>query len=176
MITLVTNKKDAIIEHFLINPTKEFHLRELERLLGISFPWIRKRVIELTKNNFLIKKEERGLVLVKANREEEQFIGLKRSYNLHTVYESGLLKKLIETYQRPEAIILFGSYSKGEDTEESDIDVAIITKRKEKKEYSDYEKKLKRKINIIEVPKEKVEKEFKKTVMNGIVLHGYLDV
>tara|TARA_Y100000310_G_scaffold313181_1_gene361225 strand:- start:4452 stop:4985 length:534 start_codon:yes stop_codon:yes gene_type:complete len=176
MISLTNNKKGKILKFFLENPTKVTHLRELARLTKISLPWTRKTIIELTKENYLEKKRERGLVLINANRDYELFYPLKKSYNLFSLYESGLINKLVEEYTRPEAIILFGSYSKGEDTEESDIDIAIITKRKNKIDLSSFEKKFSRKIKIYELDLDKIEKEFINTLANGIILSGYLEI
>ena len=176
MESLVTNKKDKVLEHFLINPTSEFHLRELSRKVKVSFPWVRKVVSELAKENLLIRKTEHGLVLVSANREHSMFRAVKRSYNLLALAKSGLMEKLVEEYQRPEAIVLFGSYSRGEDTEGSDIDLAVLTRKTIVADVSAFAKILRRKINIHELQKEKIEKEFWNSLANGIVLHGFLEV
>lgn len=176
MEILVTSKKDRIREFFLLHPTKEVHLRELARILKISFPWVRKITGILVKEGYLLKKEEGGLVIVKANRENFLFLALKRSYNLFAVNNSGLIPFLIDTYERPEAIVLFGSYSKGEDIEESDIDLAIITRRNEIIRLTEFEKKLQRKIKLLELKRKEIEKEFWNTLINGIVLYGYLEL
>ena len=69
---------------------------------------------------------------------------------------------------------MFGSYAKGEDTEQSDIDIAIITKDNARLELKPYESKLSRKINIIEIDLASSKKEFLNTIANGIVIDGYL--
>jgi len=43
---------------------------------------------------------------------------------------SGLIALLKDKYEEPEAIVVFGSYARGEDTSESDIDIAVVTKKK----------------------------------------------
>ena len=176
MITLVTNTKDEILKFFLDNPITEIHLRELARKTKVSFPWVRKIAKELVKETLLIEKKERGFVLLSANGENILFKALKRGYNLYSLYSSELVQTIIEVYSHPEAIILFGSYSRGEDTEQSDIDIAILTKKKLKIELKQYEKRLNRKISIKEIEKEKIEKEFLTTLANGIVLYGYFDI
>ena len=176
MEILVTNKKDLVLRFFLENPTTEIHLRELSRQTQISFPWVRKIVLQLSKEGYVLKKEERGLVLVKANRDNQLFLALKKSANFFSLFQIRLIEKLVELYERPQTIILFGSYSRGEDTEESDVDIAIITRRKCTISLSSFEKKLKRKIKILELKPEKIEKEFMNTLANGIVLYGYLEI
>jgi len=175
MITLINSKKDELLEHFLVNPTKESHLRELSRNTNISLPWIRKNAEELSKKGLVSSTSKHGLVIIKANRDNETYKALKKSYNLFVLYSSGLVEKLVKTYTRP-AIILFGSYSRAEDIEDSDIDIAVITKSHIDIDLSSFEKKLSRKIKILELRHDKIEKEFFNTLANGIVLHGYLEV
>ena len=81
-----------------------------------------------------------------------------------------------EQYGHPEAIILFGSYSRGEDTETSDIDLAVATTKKLSLNLTLYEKKLKRKISIHEITLEKVSEEFLNNLANGLVITGYLKI
>tara|TARA_Y100000310_G_C20562928_1_gene753960 strand:- start:504 stop:989 length:486 start_codon:yes stop_codon:yes gene_type:complete len=160
----------------MVHSTSEFHLRELARKLKISFPWVRKTVLELGKEGLLIVQKIRGQTIVKANRENNTYKIVKRSYNLFSLYETNFIQKLKKVYNHPNAIILFGSYSLGEDVEGSDIDIAIITTRKEKIDFTPLEKKLHRKIKILELHPKKIEKEFITTLANGIVLEGYFEL
>ncbi len=176
MEILVTNKLDRVLEFFLINPTHEIHLRELSRQLNISFPWVRQLVLGLCKRKLLQIKKERHLVLAQANREDNSFRALKRSYNLFSLHHCGLVEKLIDAYGRPEAIILFGSYSRGEDTEQSDIDIAVLTTKHPDLQLQPYEKKLERKIRLQELQKDAMTKDFLTTLANGIIVYGYLDL
>lgn len=175
MEIFVTNKKDKLIEFFLQNPTRKIHLRELSRITRISFPWVRKLSYQMVKDNILLKNTEGGLVFLKSNRDYELFRALKRSYNLFSLHKSGLVARLNDAYERPEAIILFGSYSRGEDTEESDIDIAILTKRDKSPDLSIFGNILKRKIRIQAV-RGKIEKDFLNSLANGIILSGYLEL
>ncbi|MBI2575528.1 nucleotidyltransferase domain-containing protein [Candidatus Woesearchaeota archaeon] len=92
------------------------------------------------------------------------------------LYESGLISRLYSAYNAPEAIILFGSYGKGEDTSKSDIDLAVITKRRIKLGLGKYENALKRKIQVFEMETGKVDKNMLTSLANGIVLEGYLSL
>ena len=69
---------------------------------------------------------------------------------------------------------MFGSFAKGEDIEESDLDILILTSRKA--DISNFlqacEKEFNRKINLHILPSlEKSSYTFKNAVANGIVLH-----
>tara|TARA_Y100000310_G_C20693849_1_gene824110 strand:- start:2414 stop:2959 length:546 start_codon:yes stop_codon:yes gene_type:complete len=179
MLTLIDNSKKAkIIGFFLDNPTTPLHLRSLSRRIKVSPTWISKKIDGLVKEGLITvsKNKETKILTMKADRENSEFNRLKKSHNLYQIYKSGLIDQIIENYQKPEAIILFGSYSRGEDIEKSDIDLAIITTRKIQNNLDKFEQKLNRKIKIIELKKDKIEKEFQNTLANGVVLYGYLDI
>ena len=137
----------------------------------------KKRLVDAQEwvKGFLETEKTKVFEYVRASRNRE-FIIAKKYYNLKTICETGLVRFLRDKYEEPEAIILFGSYSKGEDISKSDIDIAIITKKSLDLDLSKYEKKLKRKISIHEIQIKKAEKEFLNELANGIVLYGYLKV
>ena len=171
------NSKEHILQFFLLNPTRSIHLRALSRELGLSPAGILKASRELIAEKIIIltKDKEKNLTLLHANRDSPSFFFLKKTRNIYSIYSSGLLHNLIEQYGKPEAVVLFGSYARGEDTEQSDIDIAILTKKHIPLNLNLFEKKLSRKIKLTELSKEKIEKEFWFTLINGIVLSGYLE-
>ena len=86
------------------------------------------------------------------------------------------LKKSIEKKFRPEAIVLFGSYSRGEDDIDSDIDLAIINGKQEEIDKQGYEEELGKDISFRIVDISETSENIVKTFSNGIVLRGYLDI
>lgn len=161
-----------ILEVFFRNPNTEFYLRELSRVLKLSMPTIISVTDALAKEGLIIKTKGKVLTTVKANRENVEFIRYKRVNNLESLYNSGLLQHIIETYNYPKCIILFGSYSRGEDIEGSDIDIALVTNKKLELNAEKHEKILERHINIHEISLNKISAEFKANLWNGIVLEG----
>lgn len=172
------NKSGMVIEYFLTHPTASVHVRLLARLVGISAPWVSSAVKQAAKQGILLirKDKQRKETIIEANRDNTAYLALKRWHNLYSIHASGLQDYLIQSYGRPECIVLFGSYSKGEDIEQSDIDIAVITKRKPAINLVLYEKKLGRTITVKTLSKDHIEKEFWNTLANGIVLYGYLEV
>ena len=73
--------------------------------------------------------------------------------------------------------MLFGSYSKGEDVEDSDIDLYIESQMKGKIELKQFEKKLNRRIQIFTYPSISVirNKNLANNIINGITLHGFVE-
>jgi len=118
---------------------------------------------------------------VKLNRENSNSFELKRLNNLSNIYESGLLEFLSKK-SAGSTIVLFGSYSFGEDIETSDVDIFLIGGSNPvnlEEELSKFEinSKIKRKINL-EYTKElkNLKVALRESVINGIVLKGALQL
>lgn len=162
-------------------PNKTFHIRMLEKDTGFSTTAIIDSIEELKKYE-IVKIEETPLTTnVKANLESEAYRFYKLVFNLYRLKRYGFIDNLVETFGNPEAIVLFGSFAKGEDIEESDIDILVISSQKNNENLEDFvnlfKKELNRKINIHTLPSlAKSSNEFKNAVANGIVLHGYLKI
>jgi hypothetical protein len=78
----------------------------------------------------------------------EKFFILKRAYNNLSLFGSGLINYLKDAYEEPEAIVVFGSYSRGKDISQSDIDIVVATKKEAQLDLNEFEKHLKRKISL----------------------------
>ena len=163
---------ESVLAAFFENPSREFHLRELSRLLKLSMPTIISATDKLAKENLITTEKGKVVTKVTANRDNIDFTRLKRMHNLELIYQSSIIDHISESYNNPKAIILFGSFSRGEDIEKSDIDIAIITNKRLSLDLLKYEKILKKAISIHEVNLDKISKEFKANLLNGIVLEG----
>ena len=165
-----------LLRFFLQNPTGEFTYREIGRKTNLSIGTVSKCVKELLGEGFVKTRKAAKAIFVKANMDNQLFIQMKKAYNIEVVYSSGLVKYLVQRLV-PDAIVLFGSYSKGEDYKDSDIDIAIVDGRESGCELDEFEKKLKRKINLTKIKSLKgASKEFRNTLSNGIVLAGAIEV
>ena len=81
-----------------------------------------------------------------------------------------------QQYELPNAIVLFGSYSNGTDAEKSDIDIAVISGKKEAPDVRKFEIKLSRKINLYTIDIRNTPKEFINSLANGVVLEGFAEM
>src|SRR3989344_4808251 len=85
-------------------------------------------------------------------------------------------------YVRELAIVLFGSFAKGEDAEKSDIDLLVITSAKKELNLDIFDKKLGRKIQLFLFSEKEIEKmkesnkELLNSLINGIILYGFFEV
>lgn len=157
------------------HPNKIFHIRELEKLTKLSTTAVISALDSLGKYE-IVKVEKTNITTnIKANLESDNYSFYKRIYNLY------MLKKFINKLRNiytPKTIVLFGSFARGEDIEQSDIDLLVIT-NKTSEDIKDLpslcEKELNRKLNMhILTSLDKSSAEFKNAVANGIVLQGYL--
>ncbi|MCK4670279.1 MAG: nucleotidyltransferase domain-containing protein [Nanoarchaeota archaeon] len=167
-------KKINILRLFFEEPSREFNVREVARILKISPATASKELKTSVKKEILKGRKERSLNLYKAKLESDFYRDLKIFYNIRKFKDSELLDALNKFYLKP-TIILFGSASRGEDIEDSDFDLFIISeKTKEFPDLKKFEKKLNRKLQLI-VAKEVSEfknKHLINNVLNGRVLQG----
>lgn len=167
-----TSLQRSILKFLFINPEKSFNQRQLAGNLRVSPTAISNAVEKLRKENLIFVKKERGRLLIKLNRNNKDVFFLKRIENLGLIYESGLLSFLSENFALA-TIILFGSYSLGEDISNSDIDIAIIGAKEKEANVERYEKLLERKISLHFYPNLKgIETNLKSNILNGITLKG----
>ena len=165
---------EKVLNVFFDNPTGRFYIREIARLTQLSPNTILNITKHLEKQEFIKKEKKKHIVELYADI-NERFKQLKRVVNFRRILESGLIEFLNDKFS-PEAICVMGSYSRGRDIKDSDIDIVVISK----KDYSsvsliNFEKKLNRKIHLIVTYYNKISKEFYINLINGIVLCGYIN-
>ena len=170
---LQKNNRYKLLKIFLFNPTEEFRLRELSRLSKISPPSVMAYLKEFEKEELIKSFKKRGVPFYKSEIDSEKFREYKKISILFELNDSGLTNFLWDELS-PKAIILYGSFAKGESLEESDIDLFVIGKERKIK-LEEFEKKLGRKIHLMfdDNPKN-IPNELKNNLVNGIVLKGYL--
>ena len=117
------------------------------------------------------------MVFYAADRTSEIYLLEKKLFNIKQIHLSGMVEHIKETLNNP-AIVLFGSYAKGEDTESSDIDLYIETASKKSINLEKFEKPLQRKIQIFRYDKiAKIQnKHLANNIINGITLGNYIEV
>ena len=170
-----TKLENEILEFLFRNPTKNFNAKELAINLKVSQTAIAKSVRRLAKTG-LLNVEKNILLSIKLNREEKEIFTLKKLFNLKEMYSSGLVKVLAEELPGV-AVVLFGSYSYGEDTEESDIDLAIIGYKEREIDMKRFEDKLKRRIQLHFFKKtDEIHKNLRENIFNGVVLEGAIKI
>ena len=180
-----TRLQSEIFRFFCIKTGQTFNLREISRSLKRSPTAVSTSLKQLEKEGLIkVKKSENmNLLSIEFNRNNQKAIELKRVENLKLIYESGLAKFLEENFPG-NTIILFGSYSRGEDVltgeaeeNKSDIDVAIIGTKEKDIKLTEFDKKLERSVIInFYLSFKKIHKYLKDSILNGILLSGGVDL
>lgn len=171
-----------ILNWFFSYPTKEMSLSDLSEVLKISKTTANGMVMRLIIEDFL-KKEVLGRIWrISCNQEHRYFRTRKIVYNLDNVYESNIISKIHTLIPSSRAIVLFGSYRKGDDTEKSDIDIAVEVLGDEEVQVIELGKISKlgyRKnvvVNLHVFSRNKIDLNLFSNIANGIVLEGFLEV
>ena len=171
------NIRERIKEYFFINPTAKLRVRQIERELKLPLPSVIRYCKELEKDGILKKILVSGIAMYSADRSSKKYLFGKKNFNFKIIFESGLIEFLIIELHNP-AIVVFGSYARGEDIESSDVDLYIETSSNKRWNFDKYEKILNRKIQIFANKNinEIKNKELANNILNGIVLNGYIEV
>ncbi len=166
---------------FFSFPNKEIGLNDLSEALKISKTTAKRVVLKLMNEGFL-KREILGKIWRIYNNQGHPFNYTRKiCYNLAHVYESGIMNAIYDIIPNPKAVILFGSYRKGDDNEKSDIDIAVeIVGNEEVKivelgsvDEFGYRKNVP--VNLHIFTRNKVDLNLFSNIANGIVIEGFLE-
>jgi predicted nucleotidyltransferase len=177
--------QQEILRFLFMKAGMSFNARRLSKPLNRTPAGIVKALPELEKEELIKinKDSDSGRWSIELNTENRKVLALKRIRNLGMIYESGLAKFLEDSFPGC-TIILFGSYSRGEDIwfgkdddRNSDIDIAIIGTKKKDVDLDIFERMLEREI-IINFYESwgNIHKDLKNNILNGIVISGSVDL
>ena len=153
------------------NPDKQFYLREIATIIKKSVGGTHKNLKSLHKMEFVNENKSGKNVYYQINQMNPSIKNFKIFMTLHELTPlTRDLKKISDK------IILFGSCATGDDTAESDVDLFILTKEKDKVMRQIKKKKIQREIQPVIVNaaefihvKEK-SKALYQEIKNGITL------
>lgn len=160
----------------LARETEEFSLRGVAEKANVSTSTAKACLDYLLKNS-LVKMKKIG----KSHlfRFEGNFLAKQTRilFSLAEINASGLVSKILGHNKGIISIVLYGSAAKGEDNKKSDIDILIITQKKEK--IPELEAGLNREVTILAYSypewREKAERDrafYNEVILNCIPLYG----
>jgi len=170
----LTNLQQGILRLLFVKAGISLNQRQIANFLDVSQPAVMKALPGLEEESLIKIQQDKETKRwsIELNRDHHKVMQLKRADNLKLVYETGLADFLEKEFAGA-TIILFGSYSRGEDIFNSDIDIAVIGRKDKEADLTEFEKSLERKININFYESfEKIHKNLKENLCNGIVLVG----
>jgi len=174
-----------VLNWFFSFPDIETGLNDLSAELKISKTTAKKIIEVLEKESFLIKKVYGKTWRITCNKSHIYNFTRKVAFNLSMVleaYAGGLREHIRSVVGNAKAVILFGSYRKGDDTEKSDVDIAVEIAGNE-------DIKIIRlgviplfgfrpdvPVNLHVFSRDKIDTNLFSNMANGIVLEGFLEV
>ncbi len=163
-----------IIEQFFYSGLNRVQTSKIIQKTGYDFKTVKKYLKSLIKLHLIKEYKDLNIPTYEANYRNKFFLNIKRQKMLNDIFINGLPqylnKKLGDT-----ACIIFGSCTRGDYYENSDLDIFVQSKRI-KLDLNKYEKKLKRKINLFfEEEWKNLNEGMKTSLLNdGIAINGRL--
>ncbi|MDO8643127.1 MAG: nucleotidyltransferase domain-containing protein [Candidatus Woesearchaeota archaeon] len=171
-----TRLEQAIFSLLCVRAGELLSQRDIAKVLRVSPTAVSKPLKKLKKYSLIKIKKTKTINFISLNREEQWVMQLKRAENLKNIYLSRVLPYLEEELPGG-TIVLFGSYSRGDDTTTSDLDLAVIGRKDKLLHLEPYEKIFARQININFYDSWKdIGIHLKNNLLNGIVLTGSVDL
>lgn len=160
-------RKENVRELFFNYPTKHWHFEELVKKSGLSRAqtniWLKK----MLKEKIIKKIKEKGKTPFYISIYNTKYKVQKKMYALSKFEKIGFLNHL-SSLKDAKTIIIFGSFSRADWHNESDIDLFIYGNSKGfEKGY--YEKKLNREIQVFEYKNKKDLKKLDKSIIPHIL-------
>ncbi len=174
-----------VLYWFFSYPNREIGLNDLSEELQISKTTAKKTIEIMEKEEFLIKKVYGKAWRITCNQEHLYNQSRKVAFNVSMVYEAyygGLKNQILSIVGNAKAVSLFGSYRRGDDTEESDVDIAVEVEDNEDLRIVELGKipnfgyRDNVVINLHIFSRNKVDINLFSNIANGIVLEGFLEV
>jgi len=171
---------------FFSYPLVPISLSDLAKELKISKKTATLIVNRFIEEGFLTKEEIGRTWRILCNQQHSYNLNQKIGYNLSLVSQalsgSGIRNEIYRITGNPKSIILFGSYRKGDDTDKSDLDIAVeVVGNEELKVISlgnipqlGYRKNVP--VNLHIFSRNKIDLNLFSNIANGIVLEGFLEV
>lgn len=173
---LISTNHQKVLRFFVLHPSQSFYEREIARKANLSPSSAHHVLTRLYRTGVINRKQNGRMYFYSVDKTNPYLKEFKVLTNLL------LLEPLVERLKRlSHKIVLFGSWAQGNDTEDSDIDIFVVSSEKEKvlsvvNKFSYSTKLYNRKIQpIIRRPeellkKDKEEKVFLEQVEKGKVL------
>ena len=164
------------------HPEKEFSLSDLAKEACVAKANIGVILSEFSDTGLITIEKLSKIWRIRANLSSQFYRSSKIVYNLNFACNSGIVEYLVDRFNNPKALILFGSFRKGEDLSGSDIDIAIESYEAKGyetlalNEISGFEKIIGRKIQIHLFTRKDVDVGVFNNIANGIVLWGFMEV
>lgn len=174
--SLIASKtRRILLNTFFSNLSTEYYTRQLSAMLGISVGTIHREVRQLVASGILNERAVGNIKLFALNKQNPVYEEIK-SIIQKTEGVVKLLKEAVEGVKGVRAAFIYGSFAKGDERQDSDIDVFLIGDNIDEDELvvnlNNLEKKLFREINYTRYSEGEYKKEKRKNSFISEVIKG----
>lgn len=175
---IMHSKEEKVIKLFFENPTREWHFEEIVRTTRLARSKVDTWLKKFMKRGIIQRVKKRGkMPYYISNYSSSEYKNQKRFFTLKKLHESGLLNHL-DSLPKAKTIIIFGSFSRSDWYQESDIDIFIYG-NPEGLAITKYELKLHREIELFICQNKqelaRLSNGLLRNIIKGNVIKGSLD-
>ncbi len=146
-----------VLAVLFLRPDEKFHVRELERMTGVSAGSLHRELKAMAGSGLLLREKTGNLVFYRVNTECSIYEELAAIFRKTMGLTSLLQDALSDLGDRVEVAFVFGSMASGRQTAGSDLDICVlgaVSLRDVVKALSPVQEKLRREINpVVMTPK-----------------------
>lgn len=124
--TLFGRTRRALLARLYLEPEREFRLRELARLTGISAGSVLHELKQLQAAELVRRSEGRGLVTYRVNPASPVFDELRRIVEKTSGIDGIVREALAAAGKRIRLALIYGSVARGTNRAASDLDVLVV--------------------------------------------------
>lgn len=124
--TLFGKTRRAVLAQLFLDPEREFRLRELARLTGISPGSVQHELRQLLQADLVTRTEERALVTYRANRASPVYGELRAIVEKTSGIDSMIRNALRKAGKKVRLALIYGSIARSANRAGSDVDVLVV--------------------------------------------------
>lgn len=178
MLSLITKSeiRKKIILLLIYNPSKAYYINEIARLIKTSAGNVQRELKKLEKSGLLSKEKKGNSIYFRINNTVSFFNDFKNIVD-KTIGLKNILEEILLKAKNIDFAFLFGSYVKGDFNHDSDIDLYVIGKIKEKELYQlvkKAEEKIYREINYHLTIREEFQEKMKESFFHKEILKNFI--
>jgi len=118
--------RSSVLALLFCRSDESFYFREIERFIGMGRGAVQRELENLVNAGLVIRRKQGNQVYYQANLKSAIFSELK-SLMIKTAGVSGVLREaLMPLEERITTAFIYGSFAKGTETADSDVDVLVI--------------------------------------------------
>jgi len=174
--SLIASKtRRVLLNTFFSNPSSEYYTRQLSTLHRISAGTVHREVRQLVASGLLNERSVGNIKLFTLNKRNPVYEEIKNIIN-KTEGVTKLVKEAVGGVKGVKVAFIYGSYAKGDQRQDSDIDIFLIgdklDERKLVMNLNSLERKLFREINYTQYTEREYKKEKHKNSFISEVIKG----